>query len=312
MKKRYIAISQRLYSMQEYNEVRESLALDWGQFFAIHLHDFLMLPLSYKQDIAPYLPDIAGVILSGGNDLSVCNDTPLNKERDIFETNLIDLCIKDSIPLLGVCRGAQMIAYYFNSQITPCKNHVGLHEVTQNLESQPFGRVQGVGVQDNENLESTIKVGGLQVLENKTKNLESTPTEYANKATNSSNCAMALEALSELGGRSYLSDMTTHHNSLNRSNCIDKGEFLQNLETTQRFITNSFHNYAITELGDGLIALAISSDTKDYSIESFKHKSHNIFGIMWHIERERGMENSEVFQKWKNTLYTNSNNKDIK
>ncbi|WP_285818891.1 gamma-glutamyl-gamma-aminobutyrate hydrolase family protein, partial [Helicobacter bilis] len=175
-----------------------------------------------------------------------------------------------------------------------------------------FGRVQGVGVQDNENLESTIKVGGLQVLENKTKKLESTPTEYANKATNSSNCAMALEALSELGGRSYLSDMTTHHNSLNRSNCIDKGEFLQNLETTQRFITNSFHNYAITELGDGLIALAISSDTKDYSIESFKHKSHNIFGIMWHIERERGMENSEVFQKWKNALYTNSNNKDIK
>lgn len=216
MKKRYIAISQRLYSMKEYNEIRESLAIDWGQFFAIHLHDFLMLPLSYKQDIAPYLPDIAGVILSGGNDLSVCNETPLNKERDIFETNLIDLCIKDSIPLLGVCRGAQMIAYYFNSQITPCKNHVGLHEVVQDL------------------------------------------------------------------------------------------------ETTQRFITNSFHNYAITQLGKDLRSLAISSDTKDYSIESFKHKSHNIFGIMWHIERDRGMENSEVFQKWKNALYTNSNNKDTK
>ncbi|WP_281651570.1 gamma-glutamyl-gamma-aminobutyrate hydrolase family protein [Helicobacter bilis] len=254
MKKRYIAISQRLYSMKEYNEIRESLAIDWGQFFAIHLHDFLMLPLSYKQDIAPYLPDIAGVILSGGNDLSVCNETPLNKERDIFETNLIDLCIKDSIPLLGVCRGAQMIAYYFNSQITPCKNHVGLHEVTQNLES-------------------TIKVGGLQVLENKTKNLD-----FVNYALN-----------------------PAAHPDLR-----------ENLETTQRFITNSFHNYAITELGDGLIALAISSDTKDYSIESFKHKSHNIFGIMWHIERERGMENSEVFQKWKNTLYANSNNKDIK
>ena len=273
MKKRYIAISQRLYSMKEYNEIRESLAIDWGQFFAIHLHDFLMLPLSYKQDIAPYLPDIAGVILSGGNDLSVCNETPLNKERDIFETNLIDLCIKDSIPLLGVCRGAQMIAYYFNSQITPCKNHVGLHEVTQNLESQPFGRVQGVGVQDNENLESTIKVGGLQVLENKTKKLDSV---------------------------NYALNPAAHP------------DLRENLETTQRFITNSFHNYAITELGDGLIALAISSDTKDYSIESFKHKSHNIFGIMWHIERERGMENSEVFQKWKNTLYTNSNNKDIK
>lgn len=221
MQKRYIAISQRLYSMQEYNEIRESLALDWGQFFTTYLYEFLMLPLSYKQDVTPYLPDIAGIILSGGNDLSIFNDTPLNKKRDIFETNLIELCIKNSIPLLGICRGAQMIAHYFNSQIAPCKNHVGLHEVVQDLES------------------------------------------------------------------------------------------------TQRFITNSFHNYAITQLGKDLRSLAISSDAKDYSIESFKHKSHNIFGIMWHIERESGMENSEVFQQWKDTLgkdtlYTNSNNKDIK
>ena len=36
--------------------------------------------------------------------------------------------------------------------------------------------------------------------------LESTPTNHANKTTNSSSCSMALEALSELEGRSYLSD----------------------------------------------------------------------------------------------------------
>ena len=42
---------------------------------------------------------------------------------------------------------------------------------------------------------------------------------------------MALEALSELEGRSYLSDNDYPSNSLNRSNCIDKGEFLQNLDS---------------------------------------------------------------------------------
>ena len=64
------------------------------------------------------------------------------------------------------------------------------------------------------------------------KNLDSTPTSHANKSTNSSNCSMALEALAELEGRSYLSDMTIHHNLANRSNCIDKGENLANLDST--------------------------------------------------------------------------------
>ena len=58
--------------------------------------------------------------------------------------------------------------------------------------------------------------------------LDSLPTNHANKTTNSSSCSMALEALSELEGRSYLSDNDYPSNSLNRSNCIDKGEFLQN------------------------------------------------------------------------------------
>ncbi|EEO23652.1 GtrA family protein [Helicobacter bilis] len=61
--------------------------------------------------------------------------------------------------------------------------------------------------------------------------LESTPTNHTNKTTNSSSCPMALEALSELEGRSYLSDNDYPSNSLNRSNCIDKGEFLQNLDS---------------------------------------------------------------------------------
>ena len=63
------------------------------------------------------------------------------------------------------------------------------------------------------------------------KNLDSTPTSHANKSTNSSNCSMALEALAELEGRSYLSDNDYPSNSANRSNCIDKGEFLRNLDS---------------------------------------------------------------------------------
>ena len=72
-------------------------------------------------------------------------------------------------------------------------------------------------------IESSVS---LETSSNFSKNLDSTPTSHANKTTNSSNCSMALEALAKLEGRSYLSDMTIHHNSANRPNCIDKGEFL--------------------------------------------------------------------------------------
>ena len=77
-------------------------------------------------------------------------------------------------------------------------------------------------------IESSVS---LETSSNFSGNLDSTPTSHANKSTNSSNCSMALEALAELEGRSYLSDMTIHHNLANRSNCIDKGEFLQNLDS---------------------------------------------------------------------------------
>ncbi|TLE08388.1 dihydropteroate synthase [Helicobacter bilis] len=137
--------------------------------------------------------------------------------------------------------------------------------LTRILESQPFGRVQGVGVQGKETLESSITSSGTQGLEignldsnpchversevsnieskkdfspfSKAQNdkiLESTQTNHANKTTNSSGCSMALEALSELEGRSYLNDNDCPSNSLNRSNCIDKGEFLQNTKSTKK------------------------------------------------------------------------------
>ncbi|TLE08781.1 glycosyltransferase [Helicobacter bilis] len=85
----------------------------------------------------------------------------------------------------------------------------------------------------------------------KAENLDSTSTNHVGKTTNSSDCSVALEALSELEGRSYLSDMTTHHNSLNRSNCIDKGEFLQNLDS--KTPAKSLTLYSVSTQGKGAV-----------------------------------------------------------
>lgn len=53
----------------------------------------------------------------------------------------------------------------------------------------------------------------------------------------------------------------------------------------QKFEVNSYHKYGvyITDLAGDLLSLA---KCVDGTVEAFKHKKHNIFGIMWHPERE--------------------------
>ena len=64
---------------------------------------------------------------------------------------------------------------------------------------------------------------------------DSTPTNHTNKTTNSSGCSMTSDGLwLNCDGRSYLNDNDCPSNSLNRSNCIDKGEFLQNAKSTKK------------------------------------------------------------------------------
>ncbi len=83
----------------------------------------------------------------------------------------------------------------------------------------------------DKNLDSKAVACHTEPLGEVSKTLDSKPTNHANKTTNSNNCPMALEALTELGDRSYLSDMTIHHNSVNRLNCIDKSANLENLDS---------------------------------------------------------------------------------
>lgn len=137
----FIAISQRLISTNEYYELRECLALEWGELFNTNklFKPFLPLPLSYKIPFDSYLQstNIIAVILSGGNDLSIFSNNELSKMRDNYETLIIKKCIKMNIPLIGICRGAQIIAHFFNSKIESniskdsknYINHVGNHLV---------------------------------------------------------------------------------------------------------------------------------------------------------------------------------------
>jgi putative glutamine amidotransferase len=70
---------------------------------------------------------IDGLVLSGGSDIDPtlygadkdAHNTPLDAKRDAFELEMIDKAYKKKIPILGICRGAQLINIYFHGTLYP-------------------------------------------------------------------------------------------------------------------------------------------------------------------------------------------------
>ncbi|MDL0114735.1 gamma-glutamyl-gamma-aminobutyrate hydrolase family protein [Campylobacter felis] len=132
----FIGVSQRLLLNESYYELREALALEWGEFFKENLKPFLPLPLSYEIDFKAYAPHLRGVILSGGNDLATLNPSPLSLKRDAYEAQILTHCLEENLPLLGICRGAQFIAHFFGSTLSPCENHTQEHAIRLTNDTQ--------------------------------------------------------------------------------------------------------------------------------------------------------------------------------
>jgi len=121
-----IAITQRVVDVAELHERRDSLDQRWARFIA--RLGGVPLPLSnLVTDVAGYLAalDPACVILSGGNDIfSLAGAHDVAPERDRFEIQLIDVCIASHIPLIGVCRGMQLLNLYLGGGLRRVEGHV--------------------------------------------------------------------------------------------------------------------------------------------------------------------------------------------
>ena len=118
-----IAITQRLVEHSDYNEIRNALDVRFCELF--EGLGFLPLPLLSYTDFARYLRllPIDGVVLSGGNDLSSVESGKLSSDRDAFERRVLDLAIKSDTPVLGICRGMQLIAEYFGCSLKRLAGH---------------------------------------------------------------------------------------------------------------------------------------------------------------------------------------------
>ena len=97
-----VAISQRLDTWTPYNEERDSLDHRWYFLFEGVSPDVCIFPVpNFRPDLLPRWlghigPDL--IVLSGGNDVGS------SVVRDQTEAVLIRCALRNSIPVLGICR----------------------------------------------------------------------------------------------------------------------------------------------------------------------------------------------------------------
>lgn len=138
-----IGLTQRVDTVPDYGERRDCLDQRWaGLLLSL---GYCPVPLANNvADVPLYIATLGldGVILTGGNDLCEAEGgTDVAPERDRFEHRLLDLCESRQLPVLGVCRGLQLMNVHFGGRLQAVKGHVN-HRHRVGLDARAFGGCQ--------------------------------------------------------------------------------------------------------------------------------------------------------------------------
>ena len=109
-----VAITMRVVQAPNYVEPRDALAWDWATRLEQLVPNATLLPLPnvgdatqrWLDDVQPHI-----CVISGGNDIGE------EARRDQTEEALLQWCIRTHTPVLGVCRGLQLINGYFGGTL---------------------------------------------------------------------------------------------------------------------------------------------------------------------------------------------------
>ena len=123
-----VAITQRIDTIAGRAEVRDGLDQRLVQWLA--RAGFLSVPIPNTlagavHSSAPTLENWLQVVRPGALILSGGNDIGEHPARDATERNLLSWAAQERVPVLGICRGLQMMAVWAGVDLVKMERHVG-------------------------------------------------------------------------------------------------------------------------------------------------------------------------------------------
>lgn len=131
-----IGVTQRVEFHPQSEEIRDALDQRWAQFlFACDL-PFVLLP-NHKSGFA-LAKRCSGFLLTGGNSIGEA------LMRDQFEIKILEYALERALPLLGVCRGMQLIQHFFGVPLQKIEGHVRSRHLNERNSFHDFGSYETV------------------------------------------------------------------------------------------------------------------------------------------------------------------------
>lgn len=143
-----ILFSQRVDIIESYGERRD--CADQNIARLIYACGYIPIPMVNEPELTKKFcnairPD--GVLLTGGNDLA--NYGGNAPERDETEKRLLEYVEQSSTPLLGICRGMQMIADRYGTKLEKVEGHVRKnHAIKGKINRNGVNSFHGMGIRE--------------------------------------------------------------------------------------------------------------------------------------------------------------------
>jgi putative glutamine amidotransferase len=141
---------------------------DMSRFLARKGYMPILIPDLPKDQLEPFLSEMQGFVFQGGADIApgTYRETPIENgrwpgdaHRDAYELSILDWAVKQGKPVLGICRGFQLLNVYFGGTLyqdlslqtkTPVehRNAEKYDRIYHDVECTPTGLIKKIYQQD--------------------------------------------------------------------------------------------------------------------------------------------------------------------